>query len=140
MDRKDKAEGKFMLYIWPFAHVKTMTMLAVVIAILAVDFPDIFYRTLCKTEELGISLMDTGVALITLNAGMSGPRARPWFNINSFGQWMKEFSRSINAVVFPIIIGWLRIIILEDFNYQEHPSEYGTHWNFFTTIAVVAFL
>ena len=37
-------------------------------------------------------------------------------------------------------MGWLRIIMLEDFNYQEHASEYGTHWNFFTTIAVVAFL
>jgi len=47
-------------------------MLAVVIGILAVDFPEIFYRSLCKTEELGISLMDTGVSLITLNAGMSG--------------------------------------------------------------------
>ena len=78
LDKKEKKdEGKFMLYIWPFAHLKTTTMLAVVIAILAVDFPDIFYRTLCKTEELGISLMDTGVALITINAGMSGPRARP---------------------------------------------------------------
>jgi hypothetical protein len=53
-------------------------MIAVVIAILAVDFPPIFYRSLCKTEEVGISLMDTGVALITLNAGITGNKARPW--------------------------------------------------------------
>jgi len=69
---------KKTLFVWIFIHLKALTMIAVVIAILAVDFPPIFYRTLCKTEEVGISLMDTGVALITLNAGITGNKARPW--------------------------------------------------------------
>lgn len=58
-------------------------MIAVTMAILAVDFPPIFYRTMCKSEEIGISLMDTGVALITLNAGISGLKARPWHEVTS---------------------------------------------------------
>ena len=69
---EDKIEPKRTLFIWIFVHLKALTMMCVVIAILAVDFPPIFSRSLCKSEELGISLMDTGVALITLNAGMSG--------------------------------------------------------------------
>ena len=65
------AEPKRILFVWIFVHLKALTMMCVVIAILAVDFPPLFSRSLCKSEELGISLMDTGVALITLNAGMS---------------------------------------------------------------------
>lgn len=59
-----------------------MTMLCVVLAILQVDFPPIFARSLCKTEEYNISLMDVGVALITLNSGMSSRKARPWVKYN----------------------------------------------------------
>jgi len=58
-------------------------MLIVVYAILAVDFPLVFQRSLCKTEEYGISLMDTGVAMITLNAGMTSRMARPWNSVAS---------------------------------------------------------
>ena len=79
---------KHTLFVWIFVHLKALTMIAVIFAILAVDLPSIFDRTLCKTEELGLSLMDTGVALITLNAGISGAKARPWASeINTIGEW-----------------------------------------------------
>lgn len=55
-------------------------MLGVTVAILAIDFPAIFQRSHAKTEEYGISLMDSGVALITLNAGISSRKARPWYH------------------------------------------------------------
>ena len=80
-----------------------MTMLAVVIAILAVDLPMIFKRELCKTEEFGISLMDTGVALITLNSGMSSRKARPWNQARSWGDVLKELFESAISVIFPIM-------------------------------------
>jgi hypothetical protein len=54
-------------------------MLGTCIAILAIDFPVIFERSHAKSEEYGISVMDSGVALITLNAGLSSRKARPWF-------------------------------------------------------------
>lgn len=114
-------------------------MLAVVIAILAVDFPPIFYRSLCKSEELGISLMDTGVALITLNAGMSGMKARPWTPVvKTYGEWYKDLIRNATSVIFPVIVGTLRFCIVSDFDYQEHASEWGIHWNFYTTVAVIS--
>ena len=65
-------------------------MLSVTMAILSVDLPPIFRRALCKTEEYGLGLMDCGVALITLNSGMSGRKARPWNQINSISQLLSE--------------------------------------------------
>jgi len=54
-------------------------MMATCVAILGIDFPAIFLRANCKSEEYGVSLMDAGVALITLNSGISSRKARPWF-------------------------------------------------------------
>ena len=113
-----KSEAKFTLFVHIFVHLKALTIIAVVIAILAVDFPSIFYRSLCKSEELGISLMDTGVALITLNAGISGMKARPWnSDVNSIRHFVGDVIKSSRGILFPIIVGSLRFWILDDFDY-----------------------
>lgn len=138
-DDTEKKGLKYTLFIWPLIHVKAQTMIAVVIAILAIDFPQIFGRPLCKSEEFGISLMDTGVALITLNAGMSGVKARPWNpEALTYGQWYKDFLRNASGIVFPLIVGLLRFCVVSDLDYQEHASEWGIHWNFYTTVAVIS--
>ena len=82
-DEIDAKPSKSAVFVWMFIHLKALTIVAVVMAILQVDLPPVFYRTLCKTEELGISLMDTGVALITINAGISNLKARPWHEVSS---------------------------------------------------------
>jgi len=33
--------------------------------------------------------------------------------------------------------GFGRFLIINNLDYQEHPSEYGIHWNFYTTIAII---
>jgi len=35
-------------------------------------------------------------------------------------------------------MGFARMIAIKGVNYQEHVTEYGTHWNFFFTLGVVA--
>ena len=112
-------------------------MLAVVIAILAVDLPMIFKRELCKTEEFGISLMDTGVALITLNSGMSSRKARPWNNAKSCFDTLREVFEAAVGIIFPLVAGMFRIMLVDNVDYQEHPSEWGIHWNFYTTVATI---
>ena len=44
---------------------------------------------------------------------------------------------TIKQSIFPIAIGFARIALLSKLDYQEHPSEYGIHWNFYTTIALI---
>lgn len=75
----DEKLGKQSVRVTFWSQVKTTTMLGTTIAILAIDFPSIFARGHAKSEEFGISVMDSGVALITLNAGLSSRKARPWF-------------------------------------------------------------
>lgn len=41
------------------------------------------------------------------------------------------------SVIFPLIVGSLRFLLLEYVDYQEHPSEWGIHWNFYTTVAAI---
>ena len=94
-----------------------MTMVAVIIAILAVDFPEIFARELCKTEEFGVSLMDVGVSLITLNSGMSNRKARPWLEAKSCGGIFKELLVSVMGGFVPVMCGLFRIVLLSDADY-----------------------
>ena len=136
-DKINAKPAKSTLFVWLFVHLKSLTMIAVTMAILAVDFPPIFYRTMCKSEEIGISLMDTGVALITLNAGISGLKARPWHEVTSARQCCIDLLRSFQGILLPILFGFLRFCVISDLDYQDHPSEWGIHWNFYTTIAAI---
>ena len=94
-----------------------MIMVGVAIAILAVDFPPIFERSLCKTEEYGISLMDTGVALITLLSGMSSRKARPWIETRSCFEVLKDMFESSLGVIFSIYAGTYKILTAKAADY-----------------------
>ena len=79
MYKIDKGKSdKTRVIVTYWNQVKATTMLGTAIAIVAVDFPQLFQRMHTKSEEYGISVMDSGVALITLNAGLSSRKARPW--------------------------------------------------------------
>ena len=128
-----KIEGD-KVFLTFFSIVKASTMFGVTFAILAVDFPPIFERIHSKSEEFGISVMDAGVALITLNAGVTSRKARPWFKPKSFA---RDIVSTLYESLFHVLLGFMRILMLKSTDYQEHASEYGIHWNFYTTIALV---
>jgi len=94
-----------------------MTMLFVVLAILQVDFPAIFDRALCKTEESNISLMDVGVALITLNSGMSCRKARPWFSVKGLKAQLSDFIVGVQENIVTVCAGTFRFLLLSELDY-----------------------
>jgi phosphatidylinositol glycan class W len=100
------------------------------IAILAVDF-HVFPRRFAKTEKEGYGLMDLGASSFVTAAGLVSPRAK---NDNSKILTMKAFWRMLPLVG----MGLLRLVTTKGLEYQEHVSEYGVHWNFFFTLALVS--
>jgi phosphatidylinositol glycan class W len=107
-------------------------MLATCIAILAVDF-DSFPRRLAKTETYGVSLMDAGVGSVLLTQAMVSPLARN----PSCSTGKRLFSAILSSIPL-LLIGGVRIIGTRAADYHEHASEYGVHWNFFFTLAVIS--
>ncbi len=109
----------------PYLSVYRSTMMiSTVIAILAVDFP-VFPRRYAKAETWGTSMMDLGVGSFVFSSGLVSARSK------------YTLSRSL-ASTLPIFgLGIARIIVIRGVAYHEHITEYGRHWNFFITLALL---
>ncbi|XP_075709640.1 glucosaminyl-phosphatidylinositol-acyltransferase PIGW [Rhinoderma darwinii] len=104
------------------------------ISILAVDFP-IFPRRYAKTETYGTGVMDLGVGCFTFANALISPEARSKHEekTSTFHRVKKQL-----IAVWPLVfLGLGRLISVKAVDYHEHVSEYGVHWNFFFTLAVV---
>ncbi|KAJ8083308.1 Glucosaminyl phosphatidylinositol (GlcN-PI) nositol acylation protein [Marasmius tenuissimus] len=117
------------------AHMLMMTILA----ILAVDFP-IFPRSLAKCETFGVSLMDLGVGSFVFTQGLVS--ALPL--IKDPGHLLLPLAPKVKNIVrkmIPVILlGLVRVVLVKGTDYPEHETEYGVHWNFFLTLAVLPIL
>ncbi|KAG2130144.1 GWT1-domain-containing protein [Suillus bovinus] len=114
------------------AHMMLMTILC----ILAVDFP-VFPRILAKCETYGVSLMDIGVGSFVFSQGVVS--AIPIIKDISYLQApilpkLKSVSRKMILI---IVLGILRVVLVKGTEYPEHVTEYGVHWNFFLTLALL---
>ncbi|PAV84707.1 hypothetical protein WR25_02256 [Diploscapter pachys] len=112
-------------------------MLTVVIAILAVDVP-IFPRRFAKTETTGHSLMDTGVSHFVAALAVGTFYSRHFHQIA--GHQPKAHRRTpwyLQSFVVLPVIGLLRTVSLALLDYPQHITEYGIHWNFFFTFAIL---
>lgn len=108
------------------SHFRGMVNLYSVICILAADF-SFFPKRFLKTEFYGFGLMDTGVGLfaVTLALGSSHSRSRP--------ARPSDFLK--HSILLLLGIG--RYLSVRSVDYHHQIFEYGVHWNFFITLAVI---
>ncbi|XP_043574499.1 phosphatidylinositol-glycan biosynthesis class W protein [Chiloscyllium plagiosum] len=108
------------------------------ISILAVDFP-IFPRRYAKAETYGTGIMDFGVAAFVFANAVVSPEARQKNKTISYSKFSFVIKQII--AVWPLVfLGLARLISVKTVDYHEHVTEYGLHWNFFFTLAIVRVL
>ncbi|KAK6028633.1 GWT1 protein [Ostertagia ostertagi] len=112
-------------------YFRATMLLSVATAILG-----FFPRRFAKTEKYGHSLMDAGVAGFIFALAITS-------RLKSLNSWDGSVQRKSryswlrsSFVVLPVI-GFARTVLLTVLNYPQHVTEYGIHWNFFYTLAVV---
>ncbi|PNH09908.1 GPI-anchored wall transfer protein 1 [Tetrabaena socialis] len=129
-------------------------MASTAVCILAVDFTA-FPRRLAKAEVYGTGLMDLGVGGVMLAAGLVSTAALP-LGTNDGGDgassegggaaaWRpaplrQRLASGLRGAAACWALGLGRLASTRAVDYQAHVGEYGVHWNFFHTIAVVALL
>ena len=91
-------------------------------------------------------LMDIGVGSFIFSGALVSPVARSSssssssYSSSSSSPWgrPRSFLGMLRRQAGPIGLGVLRLVVIKCLGYQEHVSEYGTHWNFFFTVSLVA--
>lgn len=123
----------------PFLTVyRAHMMLVTIVSILAVDFP-VFPRALSKCESWGTSWMDMGVGSFVFSLGIIS--ALPFLKSprNRFRSLRQQIVSDFKKSLPLLLLGSVRVIMVKGVEYPEHVSEYGVHWNFFITLALLPF-
>ncbi|BGP29686.1 Glucosaminyl phosphatidylinositol (GlcN-PI) nositol acylation protein [Rhodotorula toruloides] len=120
---------------------RAIMMVMTVLCILAVDFP-VFPREFAKAETWGTSLMDLGVGSFVFSLGLVSalPLLRSHSSSPSAHTRRSYFSsvvRSVRKCLPLVALGMVRVVMVKGVDYPEHVTEYGVHWNFFFTLALL---
>lgn len=118
----------------PFVTVsRVFVNVITAISILAVDF-HVFPRRYAKTETYGTGIMDFGVGAYVFANALVSPEAR---SRTVPGSRTNNLIKQLMSVWPLVVLGILRLASVKMTGYPEHVTEYGLHWNFFFTLAIV---
>lgn len=111
-------------------------------AILAVDF-HAFPRRFGKVETWGTSLMDMGVGSFVFSMGLVNSRTiikqklKGETNTITWSKYLQLLVDNSKKATPLLVLGVIRLLSVKGFDYQEHVTEYGIHWNFFITLGLL---
>ncbi|KAH8986440.1 GWT1-domain-containing protein [Lactarius hatsudake] len=114
-------------------------MLVTILAILAVDFP-VFPRALAKCETYGVSLMDMGAGAFVFSQGIVSAIPLVKAPLHARAPLISEIASVVVKCAPVLALGLVRVMLVKGTQYPEHVTEYGVHWNFFLTLALVPVL
>ncbi|KAH9052806.1 GWT1-domain-containing protein [Lactarius vividus] len=123
----------------PSPRNRAHMMLVTILAILAVDFP-VFPRALAKCETYGVSLMDMGVGAFVFSQGIVSAIPLVKAPAHARAPLMSEIASVVVKCAPVLALGLVRVLLVKGTQYPEHVTEYGVHWNFFLTLALVPVL
>ncbi|KXN83498.1 GPI-anchored wall transfer protein 1 [Leucoagaricus sp. SymC.cos] len=112
-----REEVPFMIALTVY---RTHMMLMTVLAILAVDFP-----------------MDLGVGSFVFSQGLVSAIpliSQPYHLLEPTS---RKLLKTIRKSIPIIVLGGIRVLLVKGTDYPEHVTEYGVHWNFFITLALL---
>lgn len=136
--KTDDDEKKDELPVKPFITAYRGAMMVITCSsILAVDFP-VFPRRFAKTESFGTSLMDMGVGSFVFAAGIVAARQQLKEDQEASRSLVKRFKAALRHSLPLAALGLARLWSVKSLDYAEHVSEYGVHWNFFFTLALLS--
>ncbi|XP_065069531.1 phosphatidylinositol-glycan biosynthesis class W protein-like [Rhopilema esculentum] len=120
------------------SNFRSFMLVATVLSILAVDFK-IFPRRYAKTELYGTGFMDIGVGSFIFSHAIVSQFAKGTVTSKNEHCTKDLFKNALGCLPL-FFLGALRLIMVKSSGYHQHVTEYGLHWNFFFTIAVVKLL
>jgi len=125
-----EAEGRLRF----LAEYRAFVMISTCVVILAVDFAALYPREHAKTETFGYALMDLGTGCIVVATAVSvRSRRAPERTL-----WALRVVSVLRKLWPALALGALRGALLWQLDYHVPVSEYGVHWNFFFTVAIIA--
>jgi phosphatidylinositol glycan class W len=79
--------------------------------------------------------MDVGVGSFVAASALTSRQSRGI--VDSSKSRIDIFISTVRGIIPVLVIGVARILAVKASNYQEHVSEYGVHWNFFFSLALI---
>lgn len=88
--------------------------------------------------KITVSVWSSGVGLFVCLHGVVAREVRAQMVTRTTArQYFSGVLHTIRSVVPLVVLGCARLVATWGVQYQEHVSEYGVHWNFFFTLAIV---